>query len=792
MKKNLFCIFLFFVLYSLHSGAQNNPNILQDHVTKGYNYLVSGLYDQSEAELKAAYNIDPNQYVISNLLANLYIFKEDYSQAEFYAKNASKLNFQDNSSKDLLFKTKSLNSQNKISTIISFLLIILILYITYLLLGKEINNSSTLKKPNLSLLIMGLSSSAIVSIFYFIFFYFSRWIWDQSLKIDPMSVTPLVRSAIVPDGYEGYVLLLGSIFICFFSIIIIFIYHKSTETIKKLLILLFSALTIILLYNIKFFPPLTITTDYTFPFIKNSSFYGIYFLISFAIIALLIKLDQIKTIYACILAFIVMWIGCCINSQPFSEFDYNFILMPGLRLYHGFKLSEIYFQYDVFLSGLVYILMLLKIPIYYFQVVGQYSYIVAAFAIFFISKKMLIEKKLPIIFLILIIIFRQNTIMVDPVTIFQVTPLRLELWIFLIFTTYYFGIHHWTNGLVLGLLIFFHRNFGLLYFASYLLINFLLFVDYFMSKINESKSVKITSIFLNCLKDILLKYYLSFGIIAISVFTTIYIFGGITAESAIIYQKIGVMMMTIARNSFFWYIFILFGFSSILIFQCKKYVSINYFQTALFALTLLIVESMYFFGRSHEHNIINIASSILLLFIVIVDLTLVHIKNSNSDAKTSKLKYRIILYSPYILSVVLCIYYAPLIIDKFNLKIACVKKYGILFPQDTPDDNLAKIQELTKKSKKVYFVNTYFDFHYYYHGKYVPQCYYSPFSAWFFMDDLLKEFNRLTGDGYYIVFIKIHHSQGGFNVREIAEIVPRLKYNKYIDNEKFSIYWLEK
>ena len=45
-------------------------------------------------------------------------------------------------------------------------------------------------------------------------------------------------------------------------------------------------------------------------------------------------------------------------------------------------------------------------------------------------------------------------------------------------------------------------------------------------------------------------------------------------------------------------------------------------QTTLFAVALTLANSIYFFGRSHENNLINISASLLLCAFIGIDLAI--------------------------------------------------------------------------------------------------------------------------------------------------------------------------
>ncbi len=98
---------------------------------------------------------------------------------------------------------------------------------------------------------------------------------------------------------------------------------------------------------------------------------------------------------------------------------------------------------------------------------------------------------------------------------------------------------------------------------------------------------------------------------------------------------------------------------------------------------------------------------------------------------------------------------------------------------DLPGFDVEKLKELTNNSPKVYFMSQ-FDVFYYYQGGYVPQGYFSPFSAWIYKKDLTKFLQGLLDDHYYLVIPS----------NEIAgndEISAGLRYNTKIEATNMQI-----
>ena len=114
------------------------------------------------------------------------------------------------------------------------------------------------------------------------------------------------------------------------------------------------------------------------------------------------------------------------------------------------------------------------------------------------------------------------------------------------------------------------------------------------------------------MRKYLLMCYRNLLIILLFLSFSYFLFGGFISDSVSMYQKIGIGMIAIAPNSFYWYVPVILCVLSYLLLKHNDKISDKYFTSGLFLVLLTIGNSMYFFGRSHEHNIINITSILSL------------------------------------------------------------------------------------------------------------------------------------------------------------------------------------
>ncbi len=363
-------------------------------------------------------------------------------------------------------------------------------------------NVSDKKNKPTKLLCIFLISILATLICYHIYYLLAPWIWSKNIKYSPGVVLPWISCwQFQKDGIEIYALYI----MIFISILIALILSSFVEkNIKKTSSILYIVLFFSIVYfycTIGFKMPVA---DYTWSFlalIKTC----VLIIGCFSLIFILFYLDIKKKVFFNILITMILAWSCFFDVEPFEWYDYSYIFAPALSLMKNHAINEIYFQYDVLLSFFALIWMKLNLDLNYFQLLGLISYFIVILSLFFISKKLFYNKKLPVFLLISLILFRLYTSW-HLVGAFQITPLRLDLWILLFFSIYYKGVYHWLSALICGFLIIFHHNFGVIYSLAYLqLLGILLIFD-----IIDIKNIKF--------KELIIKH---FKISSVSIFLII-------------------------------------------------------------------------------------------------------------------------------------------------------------------------------------------------------------------------------------------------------------------------------
>ncbi len=301
----------------------------------------------------------------------------------------------------------------------------------------------------------------------------------------------------------------------------------------------------------------------------------------------------------------------------------------------------------------------------------------------------------------------------------------------------------------------------MIYLLSYVELLACLFLIDFFTGISKKK------LNLKALKSLAVKctfpHLLNFGIITGFIILSGILFKGFLSESAVLYQRIGIGMIPIAGNSFYWHMPVLFGAAFVLLISRRKHLPSRYFETGLLMLFLAIGNSMYFFGRSHENNIINISGLLIFVLFLLFD----------------ALKKKFVLYAlPALLIASLAFFYSDRITGRVSSQYKNMKNAKFICPFNGIPPDLSVIKNLTDNSKKVYFLDYQSDFIYYYYGSYQAMGYYQPCSAWVFKSELKDFLQKLLSQDYYLVIM---------NVSQVSEIIPGLNYNHIVKEKGITV-----
>lgn len=592
-------------------------------------------------------------------------------------------------------------------------------------------------------------SLTIAGMCHYCYFLLAPWIWNQNIPFKPEDLTPLVLEAAEEhDGVEIYALY-TMVFISSFTAL--FSYHVvgniPVKYARRTVLALCAIVSCGYCLAIGFTPPMNNVSVLSLMTIAQKSLPLI--LIGAVFLALMFFLQQRLPRSVPLIAAVLLAPVCFIATAPISRFDYSFIFSPALRLLNGAAIRDIYFQYDLLPSLLAAVWMKLGFDLNRFQILGQTAYYGVIFYVFMFSRRLFQRKELSIVLLSALVLIRIYASPWDVVYCFQVTPLRLDLWLPLLAVVYRRGPYHWSAGLVCGLLILLLKNFGIIYSLAYIQ---LLITMSALSLFDNENGTPFLSTLAGCGKKCVRPVAIILGACALSV---IFSNNAEFPNYSGYYQKLGIGFIQISSTSFYWYIPAMISIVFILLFRLRSLVSYRYFICGLLLTFCAIGNSIYFFGRSHEHNILNISIVLMFLFFFMLDLISRFLQKDSSDNRFfSMLQRHVDVCIATVIVLAVIAYYAGTISAKGSQQIARISKGQMIFPLDVNEKDfrpfLSRVRRVTGDSSKVYFVGGP-DFEFYYYGGYAPVGYCNPFSTWIFTKELTRFLQGLLDSGYYLV-----------------------------------------
>jgi len=457
---------------------------------------------------------------------------------------------------------------------------------------------------------------------------------------------------------------------------------------------------------------------------------------------------------------------CFLTASPQSlSPDLAAILAPALRLRSGAPLHDIYFQYDLFPSLIAMGWRWLGADPAMFSFCTRTSYFLLLSGCFLLARRLFADPRLAALLLVALFAVRVYGSIYEANASPQVTPIRVDLWILLLAAALYFGLEHWVVGLTTGLVFFFLRGFGLLYVGSYALA---LTADFCARRAALPQPPAL-------LEDIaasLRRVMPSLVLVVAGIGAARLAFGSFIPDAMVAYHRLGLGMMRIAPSSFYWWIAPGIAIAAAAAFRSRQFLPEKRVQAALFALALAIANSIYFFGRSHENNLINISASLLISFFLGIDLAALTLN--------SKWARRLVRAVPWCALAFIAFSYSGRIYARVGDQVAAVAKVPL--PPENPQPIVCPEINAVVPDRRVFVFSVNYDYWFYERCGYVPQGYIQPLWIQFSRRDVIALMARLLDNGYKIVVPKM--DEPTFK----AEFAPGLNEMYRFESTNYTFY----
>jgi len=456
--------------------------------------------------------------------------------------------------------------------------------------------------------------------------------------------------------------------------------------------------------------------------------------------------------YLAFVGILILICFCPIGKISYS--DYAYVLAPALKVIQSGKLTAAYFQYDFLPSIPAWFVLKLGGGTNDFRLVIQAGMFFFMIAVFAIGRKIFVHKNLAVYLFMLLVLVRFFMNESDITTTPQVTAIRLDWWLLLVAICFKWGLSDIKLGLSLLLLMVLHNGFGEIYFTIFFITTvFLLCFQIYDNHVNGRGLL-----FLNTLYEWVKMYAPNFFLALAGIFTYWLVTGKVVSESLLLYQRFQLGMLPMQQDSAYWYFGAIFTFCFVLLLLFKDEFNKRYWQTSVFVMFLFVGNSIYFFGRSHENNIINI-SGILLFVVVLTSDILLQLFSKQGIMKPGE--KAIALAPVYFILFVLTVEHACNFgwdtrdyLASLRVEIHNMRRGHFRVKDDIPSDfDLATIANLTHGNRQIYFM-TYgrnIDFYLYYRGHYEMPTKFVPIESWLLTSEKIDFANNKLNSGYYVI-----------------------------------------
>lgn len=585
--------------------------------------------------------------------------------------------------------------------------------------SEEFKNSNRLSNLTQVFAILAL----LFLIFYFLFILFSPAIQKFYSPPDKNLLTPWNWQFLTEtDGIELEVMFIGTLVYLFSAYLAVINFKYLTWFANRIVqILLFATLAIIILLTRP--EPITGFIPDFGTNILITILTAVFLFLGYLWIFYSPKISWLLRFLVIILLWFIFGIFFLSTIKLVSPDDYNSFIGPALKLLQGEKLGSFYIQYNLAGVYLFKYLMGLGFKLHQMQSVLGVIFVLWFSLYYFLASKFLKDRYLIFLFMISLIVVRFLALFHDPVRLPQVTPIRIELWVPLLLITYKFGLVSPLTAISFSAGYLLDNFFGFMYLLIYLIMIGFISLARIITKWSST----------------FYKLFILLTPVVISFAFQFFFFGTFISSAAQGFRDFRLGFIPTSPHSMFWVFFFILP---VYLFLTLKEEDFPLFKIRLFLLGLTVFQLIYFFGRSHEHNLLNISGILLLVLFSCFDRLIKIYSLKNVAYITASL---VVMLSSLI--------FAAQIKDKFQTaaKHIFAGKLIDINPIDQQIDRLPGIFSIYPPDQKIYVLNG-FDGYINYRYNLRQVGYVSYYGGYDYTEELFHFLKKLSDEGYKIIF----------------------------------------
>lgn len=287
------------------------------------------------------------------------------------------------------------------------------------------------------------------------------------------------------------------------------------------------------------------------------------------------------------------------SSLPASAYDYGYYLAPALKLLQGDPLGSFHMQYSLAGTLLFAALMKLGLELHQMQFVVSLL-IVLSFLLYYRLARALMKVEMVIPFMVALATARFLWIMADPAQTPQSTAIRLELWLPLMLVVHRYGLRSGKTAIAFSLAYLADSAFGLLYLLVFLGSVAMTFASRWHAK-GSLRWSEIATLVAPAVAAVGVQWLC---------------LGGVFSAAAQRYAGFRIGFIPIPVDSLFWGVLFLLTLS---LWRLMGEEDPRRREVRLFLFGICAAQLIYFYGRSRDHNLLNISGALLLVMFMALD-----------------------------------------------------------------------------------------------------------------------------------------------------------------------------
>lgn len=348
---------------------------------------------------------------------------------------------------------------------------------------------------------------------------------------------------------------------------------------------------------------------FSFNILNLKDYYSVFFVFIYSgILFFYWKYDNVMI--SRLFIFAIIFVCALIPSQFPQQYDFEFVAYPTLGLIWNDPINHIYFQYDLLISFLLYLWVVIGFGVHDFYLAIHFVILLYLLGLYSLSKKLIEKTRIFYFFFFIAIFFRFYYLDMKFGSIYvQNSPIRLDLWLPMLILALNFGIRSIWLKLFLLLLIPLSFSVGIFLLLIYLITLFAL------------RMVEHDGSLLKCLFGELYNNKL-FLVISIStvIFCYTHMFNLGQTLSSIKFSSMSIFGEHIQKFSLIWLILPMIGFTSLRLLSYRDKISEKKFASILFLSFISVGSLFYYFWKGTILSLINVLTPTILLIFVIIDL----------------------------------------------------------------------------------------------------------------------------------------------------------------------------